>query len=1113
MDAENPVVPAPEWFLRNCVKTAPEINRLAAQISLRGEKSSKEPVAKDPKPSAKSRNENDGSAKKAANNRYEVEPCIYDELLGLVAAKSKEGEQVSFTDDAVLLRLPDSDYPGRDFLVSMVAKFASDVEADMIVLDYDDLHDLGEYFYLRHTSKPPAGFQGYLDAFLKPLPKQKPPKPKKKPKSDSGLSPPNDLAPPSDADSGSDSDSDSGSDSDASPDSGSKSDADSDSESIAESVLSLDSTSDPRKPIGDPPPPPPVTYKTTYLLSHRTDKMASIYSGQAFTQRKPTASRHTLPHLLSRTASEFKTVAEIFSWLADLRKGRIRPPELDEDLKPPPVKNQIKENAATFYRAILSSPHARAALDEKDSKAKKKEEETKQVEDAKPEVKTNGVAAVETEDVQAKTNGVKEIEGEEDKAKVNGVKEIELQENGVEEDAVMENGVKVNGVKESDVKENGVKDNEVKENGVEINGVRKAEEKKKMEMELNGVKENGVSTNDEKKDGEKNEENKSEKEDGEVKEKSGSDDKDTKVEMEKEADTNSTLPTQQSQPRGHFTFQDPKAKDVRPIILVIPQLERFRGVTSFAFRGLKALKASSPHLKKRLLTITTTSRSDKPPPSSGKRAVIVFPESPSLPEPPRASVFSVRHFGVRPNLFELLIFPIRSLAQVASFAHDKDLVAQRHSIRMLQREMRVQDKYRKLPHLQPYAEWNIPESESHPVTKYLRGGKLHALHDSMKVGGVLMKTKKAAKLEDILAVLKQMSEGSEALNKWNDRDAKGGSSADLPPRVVRVIKRVTEEAEQSYSEFNADLEIMKTLVHPSELSQGWSDIEVEPAVKSRVQRMISLLNRRAQLTGILKKSAMGGVILYGPPGTGKTHLARVIAKETSSVMLRISAAEIERTWAGEAEKVIQALFKLAREIYPCIVFIDEADSIFGRRKDSDKNWERKITNQLLGEFGGFENDIASPLLLLATNFPNDLDPAVLRRAPNRLYMGLPSTPSRQNIFKICLREEKMDKSVDLEELAEKTSGYTGSDIEYICQQAAMAALEDFENGGSEDSDSEGICLKMSHFSQTLTGASPSVSGPSMTGIESFAREYDRSAVDMIKRTTDDFGGFSSYLYI
>lgn len=302
-----------------------------------------------------------------------------------------------------------------------------------------------------------------------------------------------------------------------------------------------------------------------------------------------------------------------------------------------------------------------------------------------------------------------------------------------------------------------------------------------------------------------------------------------------------------------------------------------------------------------------------------------------------------------------------------------------------------------------------------------------------------------------------------------------------------------------------------------ELTQGWTDIEVEPAIKTRVKRMVALLNRRSKLTGILRKSAMGGVILYGPPGTGKTHLARIIAKETSSVMLRISAAEIERTWAGESEKVIKALFQLAREIYPCIVFIDEADAIFGRRRDSDKNWERKITNQLLGEFGGFENDTTAPLLLLATNFPNDLDPAVLRRAPNRLYMGLPSTPSRQNIFKICLRDEAMDTSVDFEELAEKTSGYTGSDIEYICQQAAMAALEDFETEDAEDDaesgDSHGICLKMEHFSQSLAGASPSVSGSSLTGIESFAREYDRSAVDIIKKTTDEYSGFTSYLYI
>jgi hypothetical protein len=517
----------------------------------------------------------------------------------------------------------------------------------------------------------------------------------------------------------------------------------------------------------------------------------------------------------------------------DLRKGRIRPPEPAEDLKLPPVKNQIKENAATFYRAILSSPHARAALDEEDAEAKKNEDDTKQVDDTKAddiktEFKANGVNEAETAEVNAKVNGIKESEAEEHEANINGVKKIEIQENGAESGAVKENGVNTNGVKESGIKENGVRNSEVKENGIKINGVRKEEEKKKMEAELNGVKErevmesemkeNGVVSDEEKKARGKDDDKKNREENSEGKDNSGSDDKSVKVPGGEAGNSSDNPSTQQPQPRGHFTFQDPKGKNARPIILVIPQLEKFSHVTNFAFRGLKALKATSPHLKKRMITITTTSRSDKPPPSSGRRSVSLFPDSPSPAELPRVSVFSVRHFGLRPNLFELFIFPVRSLAQVGSFSRDKDLVSQRHSIRRLQREMRVQEKDRSLPHLQPYAEWNIPDSESNPIAKYLRGGKLHAIPESMKVGDLLVKTKKAAKLEDIHAVLKQRSEGSEALSKWNERDAKGGSSADLPPRVVRVIKRVTEEAEQSYSEFNADLEIMKTLVHPSKHS-------------------------------------------------------------------------------------------------------------------------------------------------------------------------------------------------------------------------------------------------------------------------------------------------------
>jgi SpoVK/Ycf46/Vps4 family AAA+-type ATPase len=92
---------------------------------------------------------------------------------------------------------------------------------------------------------------------------------------------------------------------------------------------------------------------------------------------------------------------------------------------------------------------------------------------------------------------------------------------------------------------------------------------------------------------------------------------------------------------------------------------------------------------------------------------------------------------------------------------------------------------------------------------------------------------------------------------------------------------------------------------------------------------------------------MGGALLYGPPGTGKTHLARVLARESKSVMICVSAADIENKYVGETEKAIKGLFNLGRMLSPCTIFLDEADSIFRHRTFEDRQWQRNQINQLL----------------------------------------------------------------------------------------------------------------------------------------------------------------------
>lgn len=214
-------------------------------------------------------------------------------------------------------------------------------------------------------------------------------------------------------------------------------------------------------------------------------------------------------------------------------------------------------------------------------------------------------------------------------------------------------------------------------------------------------------------------------------------------------------------------------------------------------------------------------------------------------------------------------------------------------------------------------------------------------------------------------------------------------------------------------------------------------------------------------------------------------------------MLQVSAAQIESKWVGETEKMIHALFQLGKRLAPCIIFIDEADALFYSRDFSTHSWEFGRVNQLLGQADGLARDTTSPFLLLATNYPHKLDHAVLRRVPARFYLGLPTLEARENIFNILLKEDPLEPDVDIKSLAKATSEYSGSDIEFVCQQAATVALSDLQTSpGWEQSTHRG--LSMAHFQAALAVSSPTNSTSIISQMADFATEFDRSALRKIK---------------
>jgi cell division protease FtsH len=192
-----------------------------------------------------------------------------------------------------------------------------------------------------------------------------------------------------------------------------------------------------------------------------------------------------------------------------------------------------------------------------------------------------------------------------------------------------------------------------------------------------------------------------------------------------------------------------------------------------------------------------------------------------------------------------------------------------------------------------------------------------------------------------------------------------------------------------------------------------------------------------------------GILLEGPPGTGKTLLAKAIASECDAYFIPVAASEFVEIFVGMGATRVRSLFKEARENKPCIIFIDEIDAV-GRQRGAGINMandEREQTlNQLLAEMDGFgQND--GLLVMAATNRKDVLDKALLRpgRFDRILKVPLPDKDSRKKILELYLNSKKTDSNIDLENLAEITTGFSGADLKNIINEAAIIAVRETKN--------------------------------------------------------------------
>ncbi len=186
-----------------------------------------------------------------------------------------------------------------------------------------------------------------------------------------------------------------------------------------------------------------------------------------------------------------------------------------------------------------------------------------------------------------------------------------------------------------------------------------------------------------------------------------------------------------------------------------------------------------------------------------------------------------------------------------------------------------------------------------------------------------------------------------------------------------------------------------------------------------------------------------GFLLYGPPGTGKTLLAKAVAREAQANFIATKSSDLLSKWYGESEQQIARLFARARQVAPCVIFIDELDSLVPARGGGmgEPQATERVVNTILSEMDGLE-ELQSVVVIGATNRPNLIDPALLRpgRFDELIYVGVPDAAGRARILKIQTGKMPLAKDVDLKSIAEQTNRYTGADLEDVVRRAGLIAL-------------------------------------------------------------------------
>ena len=276
----------------------------------------------------------------------------------------------------------------------------------------------------------------------------------------------------------------------------------------------------------------------------------------------------------------------------------------------------------------------------------------------------------------------------------------------------------------------------------------------------------------------------------------------------------------------------------------------------------------------------------------------------------------------------------------------------------------------------------------------------------------------------------------------------------------------------------------------------WDDIGGLSPIKQELQEAVEWPLKYGGVFTYADATPPKGILLYGPPGTGKTLMAKAAANESEANFISIKGPELLSKWVGESEKGVREVFRKSRQAAPCIIFFDELDAIAPTRggNHGDSHVTERVISQFLTEMDGLEI-LTNVVVIGATNRPDIIDPALLRpgRFDRILYVPPPDRESRLQILKIHTKKKPLAEDVNIEDLAEKTDGYTGADIASLSSAAVMLSLREhiqkYPDPKEAEKHNQGLKISMKHFEDAMRKIRP----------------LSKQELDMYKNVATQFG--------